>query len=477
MLNHMHSNNQTRLRCRFAVVALSFLAVWYLAGCSGFPVQGERTARQQAEAVSGAYRPQGQRPSLSTLSANSGLGDFLRFAMLNQPQVEAAYYDWLGAIERITVERSLPDPRLTFEADIADVVMSLIPGLMMDFPGPGKLKARGAVASAESEVRYFAFETSVLQTAFAFKRAYYQLYFLTEKVRVNQVTLELLSDLELIARKQSEVGKVTLQDVLRVQVERDRAKTEIANLEDSRNPLLAQLKASLGLNAGDPNPPLPSRFETTALDLAPDHLLATAFARNPRLKAMEAEVRLAAASLRLARKAGTPDFNVGVAADVKPSPIIVKPSVGVTLPIWRDKIAAEIAAAQNGKRAAEARLSAEQIALAVELAEKNFMFREASRNLALVQNELIPKARHLLEVSRAGYLTGRTDFFNVMDAWRTLLSFRLTEVEAQTQRELALAELSLVIAGLPPAQAPLLSETLKPAASVEPQPTHEAHDH
>src|SRR5205814_6955547 len=97
-------------------------------------------------------------------SSNDGLSNFLAFAMLNQPQVEAAYFDWAASVERITRERSLPDPRLTFQSDISDVVMSLMPGLMLDFPGPGKLKWAAKMASAESQARYFAFESSVLQT-------------------------------------------------------------------------------------------------------------------------------------------------------------------------------------------------------------------------------------------------------------------------------------------------------------------------
>lgn len=74
------------------------------------------------------------------LDTNAPLHDFLLFAMLNQPQVEAAYHDWAASVQRITVERSRPDPRLTFSTDISDMVMSLMPGLMMDFHGPGKLK-------------------------------------------------------------------------------------------------------------------------------------------------------------------------------------------------------------------------------------------------------------------------------------------------------------------------------------------------
>lgn len=439
------------------LTASAIVGVVLLSGCVGVRTEGEKRARKEQESVGQIYRPGGERPVLPKLDTNAPLHDFLLFAMLNQPQVEAAYFDWAASVRRITVERSLPDPRLTFQSDIADTVMSLMPGLMMDFPGPGKLKVAANVATAESDTRYFLFESAVLQTAFALKKAYYQLHFLDAKVDVNRQTLALVADLERLARTQNEVGKVTLQDVLRAQIEQDRLTTEIANLDDSRNPLLAQFKAALGQTAAQSNPPVPAQFESTPLDLSAEQLFASALARNPRLKAMEAEVRRADASLRLAYKARVPDFNVGVEADAKASPVFVTPQLGVTLPIWRDKIAAEIAGAQAGQRAAQARLSAEQIALAVEFAEKTFLFRESSRNLALLQERLLPKARQSVEVARAAYVSGQVDFLNLIDAQRTLLGFQLSEVEARTQRELALAELSLLILGQPPSGAPLLN--------------------
>src|SRR4030095_13019933 len=92
-----------------------------------------------------------------------------------------------------------------------------------------------------------------------------------------------------------------------------------------------------------------------------------------------------------------------VEAEAKAAPVIYTPQLSVTLPVWRDKIEAEIAAAQAGRRAAEARLSAEQIALAVEFAEKSFLFREASRTLELLTERLLPKARQSLDVARAAY--------------------------------------------------------------------------
>ncbi len=442
-----------------------------LAGCKGIPTQGERSARKDTRAVAHVFRPDGQRPTLPELNTNSALGDFLRYAMLNQPQVEAAYFSWAAAVERITVERSLPDPRLSFESDIADIVMTVMPGLMQEFPGPGKLKAAANVATAESRTKYFAFETSVLQTAFSLKRAYYQLWFLDENIRINRQTLDLLAELEEIARAQNAAGKVTLQDVYRAQIEQDQLTTEIENLEDSRRPLIAQLKGALGLRRDQADPPQPTLFESTPLNLNGDELLDTAFARNPRLKVMEADVRMAEAAMALARKSRVPDFSLGLMADVKAAPTMFRPLAGMTLPIWRDKIAAQIAQAQATKRAAEARLTSEQIMVTVDFAMKSYDYREITRNLALLQEKLIQKARQSLAVARAGYLAGQVDFFDLLDAERTLLNFQLQEVEARTRREIVLADLSLSIAGIGPEGAPLLPPATSTSAPASNQST------
>ena len=449
---------------------LVLLAMLALTGCKGIQQPGEREARRQMASVTSVYRPNGQRPALPDLTTNSPLADFLTYAMLNQPQIEAAYFDWAAAVENVTVARSLPDPQLTFQADIENIVSSVMPGLMQSFPGPGKLRAQAKAASADSRSKYFAFESAVLQTAYAVKQGYYRLWFLDEKIRVDREMLRLLSELERIARSQNEVGQATLQDVYRAQIEEDRLTTEIANLEDSRQPLQAQFKAALGLTRDRPNPPMPARFEATTLDLPSEQILDTAFARNPQLKAMEAEVRRAQASLDLAYKAKVPDFSLALMADVKMAPVLYRPLATVTLPVWRDKIAAEIAAGQAGKRAAQARLSAEQINLTVEFAEKSFDYREVTRNLDLLRGQLIPKAQRSLEIARSAYLSGKTEFFNLIDAERTLLEFRLSEIEARTQRELVLSELSLLIAGVPPANAPLLPADAAKTNSTHPSP-------
>jgi outer membrane protein TolC len=438
--------NLIRTVCVLAALAAGML----LAGCKGIQVKGEKEAREQVQQVTDTYRPDGKKPTLPILTTNSGLADFLTFALLNQPKVEVAYFDWLASVERITVQRSLPDPQLTFQMDIQDVVTSIMPGLMMNFPGMGKLRAAGEQAAAASQSGYFNFKAASLESAYEVKRSYYRLYFLEEKIRVNRENLGLLRDLEQLARTQNEVGKATLQDVLRAQIEESRLRNEILNLEDSREPLLAQFKSALGLGPNDPAPPVPAHFESTPLDIASDKFLEKALAENLRLKALSADVLAAEAAIRLAYKARMPDTSIGLMADAKMNPTLYRPWGTVSIPLWRDKLAAQVAEAQANKRAGEARLSAEQISLAVDVAERAFVYRETTRNLELLEKELLPKQKQSLEVARSAYLGGQVDFLNLTDVEQTLLRFDLDQVEARTQRELSLAELSLIMQGMAP---------------------------
>ncbi|MDX2131292.1 MAG: TolC family protein [Planctomycetota bacterium] len=198
------------------------------------------------------------------LTTESPLADYLRCAMLNNPRVEAAYYAWAASVERITPARSLPDPRLTFEADIADMLDAVMPGLMLDLPGPGKLRAAGDVAAAEAKVGYFGFESEVLQAAYATKSAYIRLHFLSDTIRVQREALALLGDVESQAQQQVGAGRGTIQDVLRAQIEREQLANQIANLEDSRGVLEAEFRAALGHSPADVSVPVPATFEVAS---------------------------------------------------------------------------------------------------------------------------------------------------------------------------------------------------------------------
>jgi len=449
------------MKQRYALIILPFLAGLLAAGCRGVPVAGEKSARRDAAAVARQLSPPPE------LKSGASLAEEVAYALRTQPQVAAAYADWAASIEQITVERSLPDPKLTFEFYLADTITSLMPGLAMEVPGPGKLQARGALATAASRVKYFQFQTVVLQTALAVEKTFYPLHYLDERLRVNRQTLALLTGLETLARTQDEVGKATLQDVLRAQIEQEKLRTETANLEDSRAVLMAQFKAALGLSQARPDPPVPTTAGLVDNGTNDAIQYETALRQNPELRELAADIAVAEAQLAVARKDRIPDFSAGGEADVKASPVVWNPQFSMTLPVWRDKLAAERAAAQDNRRAAQARWAAGQIALAADFAEQSYDLRAAERDLALLRERLLPRARQALAAAQTAYSSGQTDFLNVIEAERARLNFQLDEIDAQARRALARAELQLLVAGVPPPTAPLLQE---PPATTIPKP-------
>ena len=93
------------------------------------------------------------------------------------------------------------------------------------------------------------------------------------------------------------------------------------------------------------------------------------------------------------------------------------------------------------------------------------MILEADLQLDSLRENQLPRARQSLEAARGGYLPGQASFQDVIDAYRTLLGIQLDEIDLQIERETALAELSVIIGGVAPANAPLLktsSQTSEP---------------
>jgi len=254
-------------------------------------------------------------------------------------------------------------------------------------------------------------------------------------------------------RAQSETAQIPLAEVLRLEGDRDRLRAEIAGLADSRVAAIARFKAALGFGPLDADPPTPVHYEFNLAEPSEEGLLRTALTNNPALREMEAQVRVAEAGIAVAYHERMPDFNASLSAEVY-SPPFFWPQAGMTLPIWRDKLAAEAAQAQANRLSAQRRWQAGQIELAVSFAEKSFAGRETSRQLALIEDQLLPNARQSLAAARAGYRTGAVDFSTLTDAERTPLELEIAAAENRAEHELALAGLSLLVAGVPPPGAP-----------------------
>jgi len=428
-----------------------------LAGCVSAS-RDEHAAREQVRAVGAALPAVDHRAELPALPADATLADDLRFALLNHPQVEAAFADWRAAVLAIGPARALPDPKLTFQADIAGSLTSLMPGFMFDLMAAGKRTAMAQEATAAGEVARRRYVTAVLTTAADVKKARVELTALEATLALKRQMLAL----EEQAIQFSHAEHVTmhamgsLDEMAALLNQAAQLRLDVANLDDQRGALRAAFKAALGLRRDAPDPPWPTAFTPSAAPMPDDASFWTeAVAANPRLGEMRAMVAMAVAAVAVEQKARTPDAAAGLMADLKMNPVLWRPLGEISLPIWRQKIADAVAAAQARHDAAAARLRAEELMVAADLARMTYLVREADRMIAYIDDTALPNLRQSLASLSAAYTTGMTGFAMIPETREMILGLQVERIAVLRDREQTLADLSLLVAGQAPAGAPL----------------------
>lgn len=446
------------------LIFLAACVLPWLAGCVGTPLPEETAARDRAvqigQLLPGSAQPPAPWPAAPTQA------DYLRFAVLRHPAVAAAYFDWRAAVEAITPARSLPDPKFTFEADIADTLMTFMPGIMFDLTTPAKRAALGRETAAGSEAAYHAYVATVLRVAAETRQAWIELTYLEAIRRLHLRAAHAAEDALDLAGAGYATGRTMggLEKQLLLQNMAAEHHLHHHALADRLTGARARFKSALGLPPAALDPPWPdAALSATALP-EPDELWARTLATNPELARMRAMVEMAVAGVLVAQKAATPDFSLGVMPDLDANPLMVRPTATVSLPIWRDKLAALVAAAEARRDAAVARVSAEQLSLAAELAQMLAMVRESDRMLAYFDTTALPNLDRIIASTEAAYPSGQADPGMIPETRLRATEVRLARLAALRDRELALTNLLLLAASVAPAGAPL------PASALSPQP-------
>ena len=433
--------------------ALMAAGAVFFAGCASQPSRAEKSVRDDLHATGAALLREQGRPALPMLRADSPAGEFVRYAVLNHPAVLAAYYDWRARVEEIAPARSLPDPSLTFEADIADTLMTFMPGLMFDFMGPGKRAAMGREAIAAANVARRTYISTVVNTAAAAQKAWIDLVFTNEALQLRESSLGALERSIEIANIDYTTGRGmgTLSDQVRLTNDLGKMRSELATLTDRRTATRVRFKSVLGLAPADPDPAWPQAVLAPTPLPNEDELWHRASAANAELGQMRAMVEMAVAGVEVARKAGRPDFTLGLMADLKADPLMFRPTATLKLPIWREKIAATIAAAEARRDASIARVTAEQLNLAAELAQMLYMVREANRMIDYIDGTALPNFERAIMTAEAGYQSGMTSPAMIPETQLMALAMRLERAAALRDRETAVTDLMLLTADVAPA--------------------------
>lgn len=390
--------------------------------------------------------------------------DFVRYALVHNPGIDAAYQRWRAASERLPQVGALPDPRLNFGYFLEEIQTRTGPqearvGISQSFPWPGLLESREDAAARAARGAWQRFEAARLAVVERVVATMHDLAYLDAAIRITQDNLELLVSFEEIVRARYRVAAGSHPELVRVQVELGQLEDRLAGLRALRPAYVAELNATLNRQSAAEVAPLgtlPARI-VTADGTA---LLAMAQQSNPTLLALDEHIEEQRALESVARKQGLPELSVGLDyiftgqamnRDTPGSgddPVML--NFGITLPLWRDKYDAGVREAIARRLATAHDRADETNRLGAAIERALFEHTDAHRRVRLYEQTLIPKAEESLRASLAGFRAGDTSFLDLLDTERSLLEFAVASERARADRGKALARLyTLVGAELP----------------------------
>jgi cobalt-zinc-cadmium efflux system outer membrane protein len=402
------------------------------------------------------------------LTEVSTLEDYLAYAALNNPELEAAFNRWKAQLERVIQERTLPDPRFNYAYYIQSVETRVGPqqqlfSISQMFPWFGKLRLRGKAALQAADSAQEQYEALKLKLFYNIKNVYYDYYYLGRAIVVTKMNLELLRQFEKLTRTKYEAGTALFADVLKAQTELDKLDDRLRTFLDLQGPILAKLNAALNRPFKSPLP-WPKYVPIIHIELDDLTLAGYLAELNPELRSFDYLAEKERTGIELAKKEFFPDISVGLdyidtgkakpmlnccTGQTTPVPGSGKPAVlfrfSCNLPVWQNKYRAGQREAERRYQAGlEQRIDRENI-LDADMKQSLFNYRDASRKIALYSNALIPKAEQSLKVTQHAYEAGKADFLSLIDSQRVLLEFELTYEKAVSDHAQALAQLEMLI--------------------------------
>ncbi len=388
----------------------------------------------------------------------TALPELIEEALSQNPQIKAARNEWEASLQVIPQVKSLPDPMLSYSYFGQSVETRLGPqrnkfSLSQKFPFFGKLSLKGEIARKGASVLEEQYMAVKLNIVLKVKKDFFSLFWLDRAIRISQEEKEVLERLAKIAGMKYETGKASQQDVLKAQLEISKVLDKILILNQRRKAINAELNALLNRRPHSIIGEVEA-FEIPELKVELEKLYELAREMRPEMRKVRHFIEKNEERLKLAKKNYFPDFKLmvdyidigaGATNNPKDGRNSWMASVGINIPIWRKKLRASVAeAATKLKASQDSYNNIENVTLS-QVNEFFFEVKTAQEQVELYRYSLLPQAEQTFKASEIGYLTGKVDFLNLLDAERMVLLIRIGYFKTIADLGKSLAQLERVI--------------------------------
>jgi len=433
------------------IAALLVLTLWVQ------PIAAQEKPNEAAKEISVAKpppQPQTQTPPGTPSKRYVTLADAVQLFMQQNLQLVAARYDVDTADAEKLTAKLRPNPQLSFASS----------GLALNLSGPlateqtydygvsqtfelgGKRKKRIDVADANAEVARGQFEMVVWQLTNDLKRKFYT-------VLLNQALLKLADENEKtfdeIVKHTTELvqlGEISGLDLKRLEVEKLKFDTDVANPERDYEVAVRDLRVTLGGDYRTMEIEVAGALDYQPYDFSLADLREKSLAARPDLKAAQLAEKAADADIRLQNAQRIPDLTLGGGIEQVPSGTSSYTyAVGIALPT-SDRNQGERAKALIAKQKAEnkERLITNQVLSDVDKAMVAFGLQK--RRVELYRTGVLTKVDDIQNLTEFALKAGESSTLDLLDAIRTRRDTLASYYQTLFDYETALLDLELATA-------------------------------
>lgn len=402
--------------------------------------------------------------------STDSLNHYLEVAARNNPGLNANFLAYKASLERVPQAGTWSDPQLDIGFFLKP--MDIVGGsqvadftLMQMFPWFGTKKAAQTEATHMAKMVYEEFRETRDQLFLEVYSQWYTLSSLKQQLKNNNDNLQLLSQLEQLARQKMSTatfmsndmgGSSGLSSVLRVQL-------EVAEIENNIESLLSEIEAEKAKFNALLN--RPADFDV----MVPDTIIKVPFLfnemeaineierQNPMLGMIMEEEQAYRAKSEMDKKMSYPMLGIGLQYMVigkSSSPTMdqnnhngmngmdmVMPMVSISLPIYRNKYKAKQRESRYMWESAQEKYNNTLNTLQSELVKFKHQLDNAERKIALYQKQK-NLALTAYQLILQEFVTAKSDLTNIIDVQRQLLDYRIREAEAIADYNTKVAEIN-----------------------------------
>jgi outer membrane protein, heavy metal efflux system len=372
--------------------------------------------------------PQAQQSAALSAKRSITISDAVSIFLRQNLQLVAARYDVdMVDAEKMTA-RLRPNPEISvgfsdipldFRSDFVKP-QTFNYGIAQTFELGGKRDKRISEATANSELARAEFQTAVWQLTNDVKKKFYAVLLAEALLKLAQENQQTFAEIIKHTTEVFQLGEISGLDLQRLEIEKFKFDTDVANSEKDYELALRDLRVTLG---GD--------YQTTDVEVAGtidyyqpyDFSLADlrdkALAARPDLKVAQLSERAADASIRLQDAQRIPDLTVGAGIEQVPaSGNTYNFGVGIPLPL-SDRNQGERAKAliQKMKAQNDQRLITNQVLSDVDKALVSFAVQK--RRVELYRSGVLTKVDDIQRLTEFSLKAGESSTLELLDAIRT----------------------------------------------------------